>query len=141
MRTDPPLASRSPIVVNPGTLDDPTRNGYSTAVVAPAGCRLAFISGQGGHDAAGRLSTDFVAQVSQAYANLALALDALGASPDRVVRLATFVVDHDMTKLGILTRAVTQMFGGALPAQTLVPVARLAVDGMMFEVEATVALE
>jgi enamine deaminase RidA (YjgF/YER057c/UK114 family) len=33
------------------------------------------------------------------------------------------------------------MFGKTLPAQTLVPVPRLAVDGMLFEVEAVVVLD
>jgi enamine deaminase RidA (YjgF/YER057c/UK114 family) len=50
------------------------------------------------------------------------------------------VVDHDMSKLGVLTENVVRMFGKALPAQTLVPVPKLAVDSMLFEVEAIVQL-
>ena len=46
-----------------------------------------------------------------------------------------------MSKLGVLTRNVKEMFGEALPAQTLVPVPKLAVDAMLFEVEAVVILE
>jgi Putative translation initiation inhibitor, yjgF family len=128
-------------IVNPPTLYDPTPNGYSTAVVTPPGARLAFISGQGGQDATGGLSPDFADQVKQAYANLAAALDGLGARPDQVAKLTVFVVDHDMSKLGVLTESVTAMFGAALPAQTLVPVPKLAVDGMLFEVEAVVVLD
>lgn len=127
-------------IVNPKTLYDPTPNGYSTAVIAPAGARIVHISGQGGQDAAGGLSPDFSAQVKQAYANLAAALDGVGARPDQVAKLTVYVVDHDMGKLGVLTQAVTAMFGSALPAQTLVPVPKLAVDAMLFEVEAVVAL-
>lgn len=126
---------------NPPALGDPTPNGYSAAVAAPAGTRLAFVSGQGGQDATGALSPDFAAQVRQAYANLATVLDALGAAPDRVAKLTTYVVDHDESKLGTLTEAVTQMFGDRLPAQTLVPVPRLAIAPMLFEVEAVVALD
>lgn len=130
----------SPAIVNPATLQDPTPNGYSCAVIAPAGGRLAFVSGQGGQDAEGRLAPDFEGQVRQAYANLGEVLSALGAGPERVVKLTVFVVDHDMGKLGVLTGAVTAMFGAALPATTLVPVPKLAIDPMLFEVEAVVAL-
>jgi enamine deaminase RidA (YjgF/YER057c/UK114 family) len=127
-------------IVNPKTLYDPSPNGYSTAVITPAGARVAYISGQGGQDGTGALSPDFAVQVRQAYANLRTALDALGARPDQVAKLTVFVVDHDMAKLGVLTQAVKEMFGPALPAQTLIPVPKLAVDPMLFEVEAVVIL-
>lgn len=127
-------------LVNPSNLNDPTPNGYSTAVIVPANVRVAYISGQGGQDSRGGLSPDFAAQVKQAYANLHAALDGIGARPDQVAKLTVFVVDHDMSKLEVLTRNVTEFFGGTLPAQTLVPVPRLAIDPMLFEVEATVML-
>lgn len=128
-------------LVNPRTLYDPTPNGYSTAVIVPAQGRVAYISGQGGQDSAGGLSPDFATQVRQAYANLQAALDALDARPSQVAKLTVFVVDHDMSKLGVLTASVKEMFGDALPAQTLVPVPKLAVDPMLFEVEAIVHLD
>lgn len=127
-------------IVNPPMLGDPTPNGYSTAVIAPAG-RTAYISGQGGFDSTGGISPDFATQVTQTYANLATAIEALGARPDQVAKLTVYVVDHDMSKLGVLTQAVTTMFGTALPAQTLVPVPKLAIDPMLFEVEAVVVLD
>jgi enamine deaminase RidA (YjgF/YER057c/UK114 family) len=128
-------------IVNPKNLYDPTPNGYSTAVIVPANARVAYISGQGGQDGTGALSPDFAVQVRQAYANLRTALDALGAKPDQVAKLTIFVVDHDMSKLGVLTENVKQMFGDTLPAQTLVPVPKLAIDPMLFEVEAVVVLQ
>ena len=128
-------------IVNPKTLYDPTPNGYSTAVIVPAGARVAYISGQGGQDATGALSPDFAVQVRQAYANLRAALDGIGAKPDQVAKLTVYVVDHDMSKLGVLTSNVKEMFGETLPAQTLVPVPKLAIDPMLFEVEAVVVLE
>lgn len=127
-------------IVNPQTLYDPTPNGYSTAVIVPREARVAYISGQGGQDNTGALSPDFAVQVKQAYANLRAALDALGAKPDQVAKLTVFVVDHDMSKLEVLTRNVKEMFGEALPAQTLIPVPKLAIDPMLFEVEAVVML-
>ena len=128
-------------IVNPKNLYDPSPNGYSTAVITPPGARVAYISGQGGQDSTGALSPDFAAQVKQAYANLRTALDGIGARPDQVAKLTVFVVDHDMSKLGVLTQNVKEMFGDALPAQTLVPVPKLAIDPMLFEVEAVVVLD
>ncbi|AJD39841.1 endoribonuclease L-PSP protein [Rhizobium gallicum bv. gallicum R602sp] len=127
-------------IVNPQNLYDPTPNGYSTAVIVPHGARVAYISGQGGQDSTGALSPDFAIQVQQAYANLRTALDALGARPNQVVKLTVFVVDHDMSKLEVLTKSVKELFGEALPAQTLIPVPKLAIDPMLFEVEAVVVL-
>ncbi|MCB2054897.1 MAG: RidA family protein [Geminicoccaceae bacterium] len=130
-----------PVIVHPPELPDPAPHGYATSVVAPRGARLAFVSGQGGQDEEGRLSEDFATQVRQAYANLCRVLEALGAEPGRVVKLTVYVVDHNSSKLGVLTENVKRTFGDTLPAQTLVPVPRLAIDPMLFEVDAIVALE
>ncbi|MBB3656434.1 enamine deaminase RidA (YjgF/YER057c/UK114 family) [Rhizobium sp. BK650] len=70
-----------------------------------------------------------------------MALKALGARPDQVAKLTVYVVDHDMSKLELLTRNVKEMFDETLPAQTLVPVPKLAIDPMLFEVEAVVILD
>jgi enamine deaminase RidA (YjgF/YER057c/UK114 family) len=141
MTTSVSTAASKLTVVNPKNLYDPTPHGYSTAVIVPAGARVAYISGQGGQDSTGGLSPDFAVQVKQAYANLGAALEGLGARPDQVAKLTIFVVDHDMSKLEVLTRSVTEMFGDTLPAQTLVPVPKLAIDPMLFEVEAIVMLD
>lgn len=133
--------SATPLIVNPPHLHDPRPNGYSTAVITPSAGRLAFISGQGGQDPTGALSADFAAQVAQAYANLGAVIAALGGRPDQVVKLTVYVVDHDMAKLGPLTENVMRMFGDRLPAQTLVPVPKLAIDPMLVEVEAVLLLD
>ena len=126
--------------LDPPGLYDPAPNGYSHVVVAEGGTRTAYIAGQGGEDESGALAPAFVDQVAQAFANLRTALEAVGATPDQVAKLATYVVDHDETKLAILTQQVTATFGDWRPAQTLVPVPRLALDGMLFEVEAIAVL-
>ena len=74
--------------------------------------------------------------MAQAEANLGAVIAALGGRPDQVVKLTVYVVDHEMSKLGPLTEKVIQMFGDRLPAQTLVPVPRLAIDPMLFEIDA-----
>lgn len=124
--------------VNPPALYDPVPNGYSHAMIAND---LLFIAGQGGENQNGELDPDFDAQVAQAYRNLAIALEASGARPDQVVKLTTYVVDHDQSKLAVLTRQLKAVFGTHLPTQTLVPVPRLAVDGMLFEVGAIAVLD
>ena len=130
-----------PQIINPAHLPDPTPFGYSTAVNAPVGARIAHISGQGGFDRTGALPEDFANQVTLALGNLMAVLGALGAGPAQVVKLTLYVVDHDVTKLPILTEAITATFAPTLPAQTLVPVPALALPGMQFEVEAVAALE
>lgn len=128
-------------IVNPAGLYDPAPNGYSHAVVATGGRRMVMVAGQGGEDASGKLSPRFADQVKQAYANLRTVLDAVGARPGQVAKLTTYVAGYDQTLLPVMTEHVTAMFGTALPAQTLVPVPRLALDGMLFEVDAVVILD
>ncbi|RMC34395.1 RidA family protein [Paracoccus alkanivorans] len=125
----------SKAIINPETLFDPEPFGFSHVVSAPSG-RLVYIAGQGGENRNGVLASGFEAQVGQAFSNLATAMSAAGVDPSHVVKISTFIVDHDETKLGLLTDAVRDLFGPSLPAQTLVPVTRLALDGMLFEVEA-----
>ena len=128
-------------IVNSDELYDPAPNGYSHAVVASGGSRVAYIAGQGGENAQGVLPESFADQVAQAYRNLRTVLQELDASPQQVTRINTYVVNYDPSMLEVMTRYVKETFGDALPAQTLVPVPRLALDGMLFEVDATAVLE
>lgn len=145
MNTLTPAASQETkvrlTIVNPDGLYDPAPNGYSHAVVASGGRRIVMIAGQGGEDASGRLSPRFADQVRQAYANLRRVLDAVGARPAQVAKLTTYVAGYEQTMLPVMTAQVKEMFGASLPAQTLVPVPRLALDGMLFEVDALVILD
>ena len=50
-------------ITNPAGLFDPAPYGFSHAVVASGGSRLAYIAGQGGEDSSGTLSPDFAEQV------------------------------------------------------------------------------
>lgn len=123
-------------IVNPPALFDPAPNGFSHAVVATGVSRIAYIAGQGGENGDGKLPPVFAEQVRQAYANLRIALAAAGARPNQVTKITTYVVGYDQTMLEVMTRYVKETFGDRLPAQTLVPVPRLALDGMLFEVDA-----
>ncbi|MEN8131943.1 MAG: RidA family protein [Pseudomonadota bacterium] len=128
-------------IVNPAGIYDPAPNGYSHAIVAQGGSRIAYIAGQGGEDQTGSLSPQFADQVKQAYANLHTALNAIGAKPNQVTKITTYVAQYDQSMLDVMTRYAKETFGDALPAQSLVPVPRLALDGMLFEVDAIAILE
>ena len=122
-------------ITNPPALHDPTPFGYSHAVSAPG--ELVFIAGQYASDATGSpVPGDFAAQVDVAFDRLRSALAGVGLGFEHVVRLGTFVVDHDVTKLEALGKALHTHFGDRLPAQTLSGVASLALPGMLFEVDA-----
>ena len=126
--------------INPAGLYDPCPNGYSHVVVADlaAPARLVYLAGQGGEDVNGVLSEDFATQVAQALANLRTALDAAGASLAHVAKVSALIVDHNEEKLAIFSTALRTAWGDAPPpACTLIPVPRLALDGMLFEIEAT----
>jgi len=122
-------------LTNPATLHDPAPFGYSHAASAPG--ELVFIAGQYASDATGApIPGDFAAQVELALANLRLALEGVGLGLAHVVRLGSYVVDHDLAKLEVLGKALHAAFGERLPAQTLSGVASLALPGMLFEIDA-----
>lgn len=126
---------------NPPGLYDPSPNGYSHIGIVPAGTRLAFIAGQGGETADGQLSSDYQQQVRQAMDNLLIAIKAAGGHPSQVAKLTVLIVDHSEQRLGILGEELARAFGEQLkPACTLIPVPRLALDGMLFEIDAVVAV-
>lgn len=126
---------------NPTGLYDPAPNGYSHGAVVPAGARFVLLSGQGGQDAAGTTLEGFGAQLRQALDNILLALAAAGAAPADVARLLVLIVDHDERKLQQLGAEFDRIWQGTMkPACTLVPVPRLALDGMLVEIEATAAV-
>ena len=124
--------------INPPGLYDPRANGYSHVAVVPAQCRTLYIAGQGGENPAGDLIPDFDAQLHQAFANLHTALRAAGAGMHHVAKLTVLVVDHTEQRLASFSRAARKAWpDGAAPACTLIPVPRLALDGMLIEIEAT----
>ncbi|WP_405016231.1 RidA family protein [Kitasatospora sp. NBC_00070] len=117
------------------TIVNPTAFGYSQAAVTADG--TAWIAGQYAADADGNLVPgDFAEQVRRSLANLGTALAAVGLDYQHVVRLGSFVVDHDLEKLAELVEQLTAIWGDRPPAQTLSGVAALALPGMLFEIDA-----
>jgi enamine deaminase RidA (YjgF/YER057c/UK114 family) len=134
-------AARTAEFINPAGLYDPSANGYSHIAALAPGARLVAIAGQGGETADGVHSPEFRDQVRQALATLDTAVRAVGATLQDVVKQTVLIVDHDEARLAILVEELDRAYGrGPKPACTLIPVPRLALDPMLFEVEAWVAL-
>lgn len=126
---------------NPPGLYDPSPNAYSHLAEVPPGSRLLAVAGQGGENAQGELPADFEAQARQALANLERALAAKGASLADVFKLTLLVVDHNHARLQQWSQLAARAWAGAMaPTCTLIPVPRLALDGMLIEIDAMAAL-
>ncbi len=118
---------------------DPTKYGYSTAVVAEG--RLAFVSGQiaEGPDGAFLGAGDFEAQVDQVFANVRGVVARLGATPGDIVKVTYFVVGLTPERTGIVRQQRAALFAGAAPAAaTLLGVEALYAPEALFEVELVV---
>ncbi len=128
-----------PRFINPPGLTKP--NGYTHVVVTSDG-RTAHIAGQVAIDSAGRVvgAGDFKAQAEKVFANLRLALASVGASFGDVLKTTTYITN--LENLPALREARRRYFHPARPpANTLVPVARLARPELLLEIEAVVELE
>lgn len=134
------MAQKKSKFINPTGLYNPSSNGYTHVVVAPTQGTTVYIAGQGGEDENENLADNFTTQLKQAFSNLQVALSAAGARPEHVVKVNTYIVDHDESKLEQLLSEVFEMWGNQPPAQTLVPVPRLALNGMLFEVDAVAVI-
>ncbi|MBB4931756.1 enamine deaminase RidA (YjgF/YER057c/UK114 family) [Lipingzhangella halophila] len=122
-------------ILNPDTLHDPTPFGYSH--IAATRGDLVVIAGQYACDDSGRvLDADFDTQVEVAFDRLGTALSAVGLDYSHVVRLGTYIVDHDESTLMVVGRHIARHWGTKPPTQTLLGVAGLALPGMRFEVDA-----
>ena len=128
--------TNAPQLINPAGLYDPTPNAYSHMAVVPAGNTLVYISGQGGETTDGQLENDFRTQLKQAFSNLNTALASQGLTFKDVVKQTTLVVDHNEEKLKVLAEETSLIWADKkFPGNTLIPVPRLALDGMLIEIE------
>lgn len=131
------------IRVNPPALCPPVQNLYAQVVIAPAG-RTAYVAGQVALDAAGGLvgPGDHAAQARQAFLNVRLALEGVGAAPADMVRHNIYVVDHRPELVPVIFGAAQEVYGDPWPlaASTLLGVQTLGLPGWLIEVEATALL-
>lgn len=123
---------------NPSTLIDSAPLGYSQITVDTR-THTAHIAGQIAVDLAGDIvGATLAEQLGVAERNVRLALDAVGATVDDILRLNIYIVDAEWhpaamqyTQTGINLRK---------PPSTLVTVPRLALDDALVELEATAAV-
>ena len=117
--------------------------GMSHVVVATG--RTAYIAGQGAYDEQFQLvgRGDLFKQALQAFSNLRIALQAVGATPQSVVSSTIYIVDLTPEKTELLVRAMGQALDGEpFPpnAATLVGVTQLAYPEMLIEISAIAVL-
>lgn len=123
---------------NPPSLFDPTPYGFSHVAVVPEGSKLIYVAGQGGEeDTVGTLSPSFRTQVQFVLKNIQTALQSQGVAMKSVVKVTTLVVDHDANKLKIIIEEFQKMWPDKqFPVNTLIPVPKLALEGMLVEIDA-----
>jgi len=126
--------------LNPATMSKPPTYSHVVEITGPG--RIVYIAGQLGLDASGKLvgaPGDFRAQAKQTFENLKLALAAVGATFDQVVKLNNYLTD--ISHLAIF-REVRDEFinSSAPPASTTLQISRLALEKALIEVEAVAAL-
>ena len=116
--------------------------GYNQAEVIEGAMRQVICAGQTAVDAHGNPChpDDMRAQIALALDNLETVLDRAGADLAKVTRLVVYCTDVEAALQHFDLMGMRFGAAGAAPPMTLVGVTRLALPGLMFEVEATAAL-
>ncbi|XWN33047.1 MAG: RidA family protein [Devosia sp.] len=125
--------------INPPELYDSVQYGFSHAAVSGAG-RTIHCAGQVAWDENANIvgPGDLAAQARQALVNLRAVLAAAGATPADIVRIRTYVVDHNPDKLGPVGGALADFWGDVTPSpNTWIGVQALALPDFLVEIEAT----
>ncbi len=128
--------------INPETMYNSLQFGFSHASVSEGG-RLLHLAGQVAWDGDGKLvgEDDLAAQARQCFANLKAVLADQGATPADLVRIRTYVVNHDPSKMEPVGAAIMEFYGDAMPApNTWLSVPGLALPEFLIEVEGTARL-
>lgn len=130
--------SNAPIRLNPATLPDAGKIGYSQISMTNA-ARLAFVSGQVALDAAGSpVPKTLEAQTKQVVDNLDAALRALDASTSDIVQMRVYVRGLNDNTMAVVMPQITDFLNGEKPSLTGIGVAALAGPDLLIEVEMVV---
>lgn len=125
--------------INPEALYESVQMGFSHAVKSDGQVTI-HCSGQVAWDKDHNLvgAGDVGEQARQALANLKVVLEAAGAQVSDVVRLRTYVVNHNPSLLEPIGQAIGEFYGDVMPAaNTWIGVQALALPDFLIEIEAT----
>ena len=130
----------TPTRMNPPTLPDAGRVGYSQISVTPPG-PLAFVSGQvPWRRDGGAVPADLGEQTDIVVENLSHALAALDAGPEQIAQMRIYMTDlRPETQEVVMTRLVA-FLDGAQPSLTGIGVSALASPELQLEIEMVVSL-
>jgi enamine deaminase RidA (YjgF/YER057c/UK114 family) len=120
---------------NPEGMSKPA--GYTHVVEMTGPGRTIYIAGQLGYDASGKRAGepgDFSAQATQAFENLKVALRAVGAGFEHVVKLNNYLAD--ISHLPLFRDVRNKFITGTPPASTTIQISKLARPDALLEVEA-----
>lgn len=129
--------------INPSNLYSSVPFGFSHAAIQDKP-RTVHLAGQVAWDADCNIvgADDLALQVQAALANLSAVLAEVGARPEDLVRMRTYIVDNAPEKLGVVVDAINAFYAGATPApNTVIGVSGLALPGFLVEIEATAQLD
>ena len=129
--------------INPEVLYGSVEYGFSHAVKSDGRVTI-HCSGQVAWDKDYNVvgAGDVGAQARQALANLKVVLAAAGAQVTDIVRLRTYVVNHNPSLLEPIGQALAEFYGDVMPAaNTWIGVQALALPDFLIEIEATAQIE
>lgn len=125
------------VTINPPTIFDPLPLGFQQISVDTLNA-VAHVAGQVAADVEGNVvGSNLAEQLVQVEKNLRLALDAVRADTDDILRVNAFVVGFTPAQLPVI-----QVLGRNLgrPVSTVVATGSLALPGLLVEVEIDVAV-
>ncbi|MCW5660313.1 MAG: RidA family protein [Burkholderiaceae bacterium] len=132
-------SSERVITVNPPTLLDPTPFGYKH-ITLDTESGVAYVAGQVAFSLEGAIVGDTLEeQLVLVEENLRLALSALDAGVEDILRMNVFIVNFQQNPdLAVLEPFLFRM---GSPVDAVLGVRSLAVDGLLVEVQITVAVK
>ena len=130
--------------INPSGLPKWERSFSQVVIVHNGATKTVYLSGQVAVDADNHLvgPGDLKIQAEMAFMILERALASAGVSPVDVVKLNVYLVDYKAEQATIVREAMRMVFRHKeLPASTWLGVERLALEGLLIEVDAIAVAE